>query len=121
MTKVMKLSLSRIDKGGFVCLAADGMVTMADVQGANNAFEGVLGPAWATNQVLLDMSRVTFIDSAAIGWLIDSNKTFKQSGGRMVPHSIPPRVKQVLDLLHIGKAIALAENEQAAQQMIAGA
>lgn len=115
---MMKLSLSRIDKGGFVCVAADGMVTMADVQGAANVFEGVLGPAWATNQVLLDMSRVTFIDSAAIGWLIDSNKTFKQSGGRMVPHSIQPRVRQVLDLLHIGKAIAMADNEQTAQQLL---
>jgi anti-anti-sigma factor len=116
----MKLSLSRIDKGGFVCLAAEGMITMADVQGTDNAFEGVLGPAWATNQVLLDMSRVTFIDSAAIGWLIDSNKTFKQSGGRIIPHSIQPRVKQVLDLLRIEKVIAMADDELAAQKMIAG-
>lgn len=115
----MKLSLARIDKGGYVCLKADGMVTMADVQGTN-AFESVLGPAWATNQVLLDMSRVSFIDSAAIGWLIDSNKTFLQSGGKMVPHSIQPRVRQVLDLLHIGKAIAMAENETSAQQLITG-
>jgi hypothetical protein len=38
----------------------------------------------------------------------------------MIPHSIQPRVRQVLDLLHIGKAIAMADNEQTAQKMIAG-
>jgi anti-anti-sigma factor len=118
----MKLSLVRIDKGGFVALAAEGTITTADVQGAAakgvNVFEGVLGPGWATNQVLLDMGQVNFIDSSAIGWLIDSNKAFKKAGGRLVPHSIQPPVRQVLDLLRIGQAIPLASDEAAAKAML---
>jgi anti-anti-sigma factor len=118
----MKLSLVRIDKGGFVALGAEGTITTADVQGGAakgvNVFEGVLGPGWATTQVLLDMGKVSFIDSSAIGWLIDSNKAFKAGGGRLIPHSIQPRVRQVLDLLRIGQAIPLAEDESAAKALL---
>jgi anti-anti-sigma factor len=119
----MKLSLVRIDKGGFVAVAAEGTITTADIQGSAakgaNIFENVLGPAWANNQVLLDMSQVTFIDSSAIGWLIASNKEFKKAGGRFVPHSIQPSVRQVLDLLRIGQAVTLAKDEEAAKALLA--
>lgn len=119
----MKLSLVRIDKGGFVAVAAEGTITSADIQGASskgaNVFENVLGPAWAGNQVLLDMSQVSFIDSSAIGWMIASHKEFKGAGGRFVAHSIQPGVRQVLDMLRIGQAVTLAKNEEAAKALLA--
>ena len=82
----MKLSLLSIDKGGFVSVGAEGTITAADFHvDQKNPFEVVLGPAWPTHRVIFDMKQVNFMDSSAIGWLIDSNKSF-HGGGRPARH-----------------------------------
>jgi len=118
----MKLNLVSIDPAGFVRLAADGTITSADLstQGPH-PLQVVVGDQWSHHRVLLDLDKVTFIDSSAIGWLIETNKAFKANGGRLIVHSIHPKVRQVLDLLHVGKAVTLADNESAAKDLLLGA
>lgn len=117
----MKLSLLSIDKGGFVSVGAEGTITAADFHvDQKNPFEVVLGPAWPTHRVIFDMKQVNFMDSSAIGWLIDSNKSFHGGGGRLVIHSIQPKVKQVIDLLRLNKAFAIADNDATARTLMNG-
>lgn len=117
----MKMALQSIDKGGFVLVRAEGTITAVDFHTQKqNPFESVLGPAWSTTKVLLDMKPVSFIDSSAIGWLIDANKQFKAQGGKLVLHSIQPKVRQVLDLLHLGKALTMTDGETAGRQAMTG-
>lgn len=118
----MKIALAGIERDGFVKLVADGTITAGDFAAdGKNPIEGLLGPAWATFRVILDMGSVSYIDSSAIGWLIGTQKAFKDAGGAIAVYRIQPTVKQVLDLLKVGRVVPLAETEDAARQAIGGA
>ena len=115
----MKLALRAIDHHGLVHAAAEGSITAHDfrAQGAD-PFEALLGANWKHNRVLLDFAGVTYIDSSAIGWLINAHRAFKGAGGRLVVYAVQPAVKQILDVLKVGKVVALAETEQAAREIL---
>lgn len=120
----MKLSLVAIDKEGFIRVATDGNLTSTALNGDSSGFslmENTLGKNWASNRVLLDMSRTNYIDSTAVGWLISCNKQFKANGGQLVVHSVQPAVRQVLDLLKIGKVVPIVDDETAARAFVTGA
>ncbi len=118
----MKLSLVSIEKEGFVRIATEGNITSTDfLADGKNPLQPILGQAWAGNKVLLDMDKTNYIDSTAIGWLIGCHKEFKGQGGMFVVHSVQPAVKQVLDLLKIGKVVPIVDNEVAARAFAIGA
>lgn len=82
--------------------------------------EGVLGPAWSTFRVILDFSPVSYVDSSAIGWLIGTQKTFREKGGAFAVYGIQPAVRQIFDLLKVGRVVPLCENENAAREALGG-
>jgi anti-anti-sigma factor len=115
----MKLSLNGIEPSGVVKLTADGTVTAADFAAdGKNPIETVLGPAWSTFRVLLDLHTVGYIDSSAIGWLIGTQKAFREKGGSFAVYHVQPAVRQVLDLLKVGRVVPICESEQAARTAI---
>lgn len=115
----MKISLNGIEPSGIVKLAMEGAVTAADFSvDGKNPIEAVLGPAWTTFRVLLDMANVSYIDSSAIGWLIGTQKSFRDKGGSFAVYHVQPAVKQVLDLLKVGRVVPLCENEQTARTAV---
>src|SRR5688500_9988319 len=118
----MKLVLLSIEKEGYIRIGSEGSITSDDfTSGGKNPLESIIGPAWASNRVLLDMEKNSYFDPSAIGWLINCHKEFKKSGGVLVVHSIPPKVEQVLNLLKIGKVLPLASNEHTAKALLSGA
>ena len=115
----MKISLNGIEPSGVVKLTADGTVTAGDFDASGkNPIETVLGPAWATFRVLLDLGHVSYIDSSAVGWLIGTSKAFREKGGSFAIYQLQPTVKQVLDLLKVGRVVPLCENEQTARTAV---
>ena len=111
-----RLSLTSIDKDGIIRVAACGPITYESVITDKNPLATLLGETWSSNRVLLNLENTHFIDSAAIGWLISTQKEFKTRGGKFIVHSIRPPVRQVLDLLKVGKVVTLADNEDAARK-----
>src|SRR5262245_6637636 len=100
----MKLTLVSIEKDGVVRVTADGNITAADFDASGrNPLEALLGVTWFGNRVLLNLDRTDYIDSSAIAWLIGCQKSFKDGGGMLVVHSVQPAVKQILDVLKIGR------------------
>src|ERR1700722_7364571 len=118
----MKLSLVSIEKAGYVKLATEGDVTSGDFLEAagKNQLEAVVGASGASNNILLDLSKTAFIDSSAIGWLLESNRNMQQSGGKLVPHSAQPRVQELFDLLKLRMVLSLKNDEKSAQDFITG-
>lgn len=105
-----------------VRMAARGRITAMDLASTGrNPISETLGQGWSANQVMVDLSHTDYIDSSAIGWLIQTNTEFKRNGGALVLHSIPPMVQQVLGLLKIGSLIPLKDNEAAAHAYLSGA
>jgi anti-anti-sigma factor len=117
----MKLNLLSIEKDGVIRVGSEGQITAVDLPSdGRNPMESVMGANWAGNRVLLDLSKTNYIDSSAVGWLINCSKQFKAGGGTLVIHSMPGAVRQILDLLKIGKLIPLAANEPAARELLGG-
>jgi anti-anti-sigma factor len=115
----MKLTLLSIEKDGIIRAATDGNITTADFEaGAKNPLETLLGETWFNTRVLLNMEKTDYIDSSAIGWLINSHKHFKDGGGALAVHSVQPSVKQILDLLKIGRVVPLAKDEPEARSLV---
>src|SRR5438876_11864981 len=107
----MKLSVSSIDKH-LVRVEAEGEITMRDFRADGpDPFDTLLGAGWTTHKVVLDFRKVSFVDSSAIGWLMTCRREFERGGGLFVVHSIQPRVRQVLDLLRVGRALPLLIDE----------
>jgi anti-anti-sigma factor len=115
----MKLKLASVDKK-LILLECSETITLIDVQ-ERDPLDALLGVGCAKSAILLDLSRTTYIDSAAVSWFIRCNKACKAEGGCFVIHSIPPMVKQVLQLLHMEKILHLAENEAQARVIAEGA
>lgn len=114
----MKLQLVSIEKNGMVKIATQGNITSADIDATGpNPLEQILGRNWYQSRVLLDMSDTQYIDSSAIGWLIGTSKQLKDGGGALVVYGVQPAVRQVLDLLKVGRVIPLVEDEEAARQV----
>jgi len=116
----MKLSMISIEKAGYVKLQTEGDITSNDLGNAkeHNPLEGVLGASWASNNVLLSLSKTPFIDSSAIGWLLDTHRKMQQAGGKLVPHSAQPRVGEVFDLLKLRAVLNLKDDETIAHDFI---
>ncbi|HEX4796398.1 MAG TPA: STAS domain-containing protein [Humisphaera sp.] len=113
------LNLVTIDKDGCIHVASSGSVTAAEAHFlGKNPLETILGASWSANRVLIDFSRTDFIDSSAIGWLINSAREFRVRGGRLAVHSVTPRVRQMLNLLKIGQLVPLLADEQEAKRFV---
>ena len=116
----MKLQLVTIERDGMVKIATQGNITSADIDAAGpNPLEHILGKNWYQSRVLLDMNDTQYIDSSAIGWLIGSSKQLKDGGGTLVVYGVQPSVRQVLDLLKVGRVVPLVEDESTAKQVVA--
>ena len=111
----MQLTLDEIDDNGLVHVTTDGDITALDVE-ARNPIEEVVGHKWSTNRVVLDMSGVSYVDSMAIGWLIDCQRKFQKEGGQLVLHSVQPGVRQMFDTLKLGSLFPIAEDKSGARE-----
>ena len=110
----MKLSVASISDG-LVRMTAEGEVTVRDFwTEGQEPFAMLLGDRWAAHKVVLDMSGVSCVDSSAVGWFITCRRQFERGGGMLVLHSVQPRVRQVLDMLKVGRAVPLMASEAAA-------
>lgn len=117
----MKLSMNAIEKGGLILVSTEGNITAAEIDPtAKNALETMLGVTWNTNRVLINFEKTAYIDSSAIGWLMGTFKKFKEGGGTLVIYNLQQSVKQILDVLKIGRIVSIARDEAHARELAQG-
>ncbi len=110
----MKLSLIAADND-LTRIQNEGDITQMDFRAGADFFAELLGPDCYRRRVLLNLEKTPYIDSAGVGWLVTSHKKFKDGGGRLVIHSIPPMVNQILRLLRMPDILHMAPDDVAAQ------
>jgi anti-anti-sigma factor len=116
----MLFKLMSIEKQGIVHVASEGNLTSANLDLAGkNPLETLLGETWNTNRVLLNLSKTAYLDSCAVGWMIGTNRSFRDGGGKLVVYSLQPSVRQLLDVLKVGKAVSMVDGEEAARTALA--
>jgi anti-anti-sigma factor len=116
---MMKLTLVS-DDGGVLLVRCEGQISQLRFQVDGNPFEDLLGAECFRRPVLLDLERAEWIDSSGISWLIVSHKRFLQAGGALVLHTLPPRIRQVLQFCRMDKVFNLAANESEARNAAPG-
>jgi len=66
------------------------------------------------SRVVINLSRVTFMDSSAVGWLIRLKKQTNSMGGDLKLISAPEFVIRLLSILHLEKLLEIFVDEDAA-------
>jgi anti-anti-sigma factor len=67
---------------------------------------------------MLDLSGLTFVDSASMGELVRVDAETKAAGGKAILFGLPRVALRVLEVTGLTRSFALAENETAARARI---
>jgi anti-anti-sigma factor len=110
----MKLTVISRDEQA-IHVGCEGTVTLIPAARQRALFEDLLGPGCFAHVVLLDVGRTDYIDSSGFSWLILSHKYFRQEGGLLVIHSLPPALRRIADMMHLSSVLHLAADESAAR------
>ncbi len=106
------------NEGGVLRLEVVGRIVRDDIAPRFEAIEQALGPEGYGQRVVLSMARTQFMDSTGISWLVVCHKRFREAGGSLVIHSVTPNILTLLKMMRLELTLNLAENEQAALEMI---
>jgi anti-sigma B factor antagonist len=106
----MKLNVVSQDDQS-IHLACEGDLVLPMASGRIDPLAGVLPPGTCPATVLLDLSKVGYINSTGISWLVQAHQRVQQGGGRLVLHSVQPFVRGVLDLMRLDSVLNLAADE----------
>ena len=74
-----------------------------------------------TRKLLIDLSAVTYIDSASIGCLMDIHRLLQDKEGALRLSGLQPRVETMISMTGVHKLIDLHREETAALQAFAAA
>ncbi len=97
-----------------------GRITQDSISPFSDVFRDHLGSSAYEQQVLVDFSNVEWLDSSGISWLLASLRKFRENGGKLVLHSIPPNVRDVIRVLNLHKTFTIANSAAEAQQVARG-
>ena len=100
---------------------SNGEITQYVISSDPDPFDELLGSAIYRHHVLLNLENTPYIDSSGISWLLGAHKRFERGGGKLVLHSLPPAVDQVLRLLKLTSLLHVAVGEPEAIQIAAEA
>src|SRR4030042_108166 len=89
------------DDGGVLRVKAAKRVAEGSSSCRCDPMANLLGAEGYARRVTLDLSEVSYIDSTGISWLLVRHKRFCEAGGKLVMHSIPSMVLNVLKILRL--------------------
>jgi anti-anti-sigma factor len=114
----MSLKVVSIDEDGIASLnCGDEMNALAMCEEFTE-LKDLVGVDWANRKIALGFSETSYIDSAAIGWLLSLNKTMNESNGKLVLHSMSPSVRRVFTMMRLESVLNLADDRaQAIKQL----
>ncbi|MBE4910365.1 anti-sigma F factor antagonist [Bacillus luteolus] len=70
------------------------------------------------NHIILNLEKLSFMDSSGLGVILGRYKQIKNNGGEMVVCSISPAVKRLFDMSGLFKIIRLEQDEVFALQTL---
>jgi anti-anti-sigma factor len=114
--RAMKLNVVSRDERS-IHLACEGDLVLPMTAPRADPLAGLLPDGPCPALVLIDLSKVGYINSTGISWLVLTHRRVEQGGGRLVLHSAQPFVRGVFDLMKLGSVLHLAADEPAARSL----
>ena len=113
-----RVSVSRFGSDCFV-VAAGGEFDLYTTERLREKLADVL--ELGGRHFLVDLTGVSFMDSTALGVLVDAAKALKSSGGHLVLVADDPRVKRVIEITGLDRVFRIeASLPEAVQQLVNG-
>ncbi len=116
----MSIKVVAIEDDGSAMLACAGEMNALEMTGDGGGLRGTLGEDWAAKKVALDLGEASYMDSAAIGWLLSLHKAFGEAGGRLILFGLHPNVQRVIEIMRIDQVLDLAEDAMHAKKRLRG-
>ncbi len=92
-------------------VATQGRITQESIQPDVDLLLELLGDDAYQGTILLDLSRSDYMDSSGVSWLLERHKRCRESGGRLVIHSVAPTIQHILKILRMDRVFHLADTE----------
>ena len=106
------------DDGNVLRLEAAASSIRGDLLPDLRLFKDLLGPDGYARKVSLSLAEISLIDTIRMSWLLIIHKRFCEAGGKLVVHSIRPRVMEFLGVVRFECVLYLAEDEAAALELL---
>ena len=75
---------------------------------------------YGSRYLILDFSRVTFMDSAGIGVILGRYRRLQSSGGKMAIASCGPKIRSILNMAGVFSIIEYADTKAEAAALLQG-
>ena len=73
---------------------------------------------WQPKKLVLNMSKVPYVDSSAIAVLVEVLKEIRRSGGRVFLFELQPRVKGLLEIARLDSIFVIAKDQAEEQRVL---
>ena len=91
---------------GVIVLALSGSMTMGNqLQQLESSIQELTKNN--QNRIVLDMSKITYLDSSAIGMMVGCHGSLRTSGGQLRLAGVTPRVAAVFKMTGVDKVLSL--------------
>jgi anti-anti-sigma factor len=114
--EVVKMS----EQGEVLCLGVRGSISRDRTNPQPDPLDAVVGEQGHGSKVLLGLMETDLIDSSGYSWLLNQNTAFRNKGGVLILHSVPPLVMQVLNMMRAELVFRIAPDAVAGMQMLQG-
>jgi anti-sigma B factor antagonist len=115
----MDITEKQTDSGA-ILVALDGMLVLGrESQRLEWAVEKLIKEG--KTKIIVDLSKVPYVDSAGIGILVGSLGHCKQGGGQMRVVGVDDRVMQILKITNVDKVLPLDANLEEAERNLGAA
>ena len=118
----MQFELAEQREDGIRLIHVSGRIDRYDLDAdTNNPIADVLGEGWAARRIGLCFTNVEYLNSAAVGWIVELARTIEENGGALVLYSVThPSVSSLFKVISLGKAIPILSDETAAVDTLLG-
>ncbi len=116
----MSVKVVSIEDDGVAVLACAGEMNALEMTANGCSLTDILGQNWASRRVALDLSQASYMDSAAIGWLLSLHKKFSDQNGKLMVFGLHPNVQRVIDIMRINQVLNLAQDKAHALKRLRG-
>lgn len=99
-------------------LEAIGPIVGVELTLESEATAQVMGGNSNPPMVLLSLERGRHIDSNGLAWLVAVNRRFGKLGGKLIIHSVPASILDLLKMMRLDQVLNLADDEPAALRAI---
>jgi anti-anti-sigma factor len=116
----VELRLLSQESTGVLELATEGRITQDAMSNSPDPVAHVAGEEAYAKKILLNLQNSDYMDSSGVSWLLKMDKRSREAGGKLILHSVPPMISQILRVLRMELVLTIASDAESARKLVEG-